>query len=56
MMLIPGLKKGPSLPIIIRHQLQDVLEGFGDQVLFADINVRLGTIWVTVTSEPGMRA
>lgn len=56
MMLIPGLKKGQNLPIIIRHQLQDVLESFGDQVMFADLNIRLGILWISVTPEPGLCA
>lgn len=54
MMLLPGLKQERTLSVIIRHQLQEVLEGFGDRILFADLNVRLGIFWVTVTSEPGL--
>ena len=54
MILFPGLQQEHNLRIMIRQQLQEVLQGFGDQVIFADFNIRLGVLWVTVTSEPGL--
>ena len=54
MMLLPGLKQDRSLHIVVMAQLQSVLEGFGDKVFFADLNIRLGILWVTVKSEPGL--
>ena len=54
MMLIPGKGLDESLRLLIRHQLQEVLQGFGDKVYFAELNHRLGILWVTVASEPGL--
>ncbi len=42
------------MPILIRQQLQEVLVGFGERIQFADLNLRLGILWVTVVSEPGL--
>lgn len=54
MMLLPGLQQDRTLQILIRQQLQEVLEGFGECIQFADLNLRLGILWVTVASEPGL--
>ena len=54
MVLLPGIKKNRTLQVMIRHQLQEVLKGFGDQIIFADLNLHLGLVWVTVTPEPGL--
>jgi hypothetical protein len=54
MLLLPGLQKGGTLPVLVRQQLQEVLVGFGDRIQFADLNLRLGILWVTVVSEPGL--
>ena len=54
MLLLPGIKKNRDLQVMIRQQLQETLEAFGDQVLFADLNLRLGIVWVTVVPEPGL--
>ena len=54
MMLLPGLPGNRNLSIVISQQLQEVLEGFGDRIQFADLNLRLGILWVTVVSEPGL--
>jgi hypothetical protein len=54
MLLLPGLQHNRDLSIIIRQQLQEVLEGFGDRIQFADLNLRLGVLWVTVVSQPGL--
>jgi len=54
LVLLPGIKKNRDLQVLMRHQLQEVLKGFGDQVLFADLNLQLGLVWVTVAPEPGL--
>jgi hypothetical protein len=54
MLLLPGVQDKRELSFMIRQQLQDVLEGFGERVQFADLNLRLGILWVTVESEPGL--
>ena len=54
MMLLPGIKREPELQVLIQHQLQEILTDFGDRVLFSDLNLRLGILWVTVTPEPGL--
>ena len=54
MMLLPGIGQRKILPVLIRRQLQEVLESFGERIQFADLNLRLGILWVTVVSEPGL--
>ncbi|MGD8587544.1 MAG: hypothetical protein PVG22_01800 [Chromatiales bacterium] len=54
MMLLPVLQDNRHLSILIREELQDVLEGFGERIVFANLNLRLGIFWVTVASEPGL--
>lgn len=57
MMLLPGLKSASNqVRDVIQNQLQDVLESFDDRILFADLNLRLGILWVTVRSEVGLCA
>jgi len=55
MMLIPGLKRRTELEI--RHRtlaIQQVLQGYGDAVAFAEVNLRLNTLWVSVQARPGL--
>ena len=54
MMLLPGLQENRELSILICQQLQEVLDGFGERIQFADLNLRLGILWITVVSEPGL--
>jgi hypothetical protein len=54
MMLLPVSQDNRHLSILIRQQLQAVLEDFGERIEFADLNLRLGILWVTVVSEPGL--
>lgn len=54
MMLLPAIKHERALRVLVQAQLQSVLEGFGDKVFFANLNIRLGILWVTVKSEPGL--
>ena len=55
MMLLPGLRGGVAATLV-REQLQLILQGFGDRVLFADLNLRLGVLWVSVRGEAGLNA
>lgn len=57
MMLLPGLRGGGGrTAMLICEQLQLVLQEFGDRVLFAELNVRLGVLWVSVRGEAGLSA
>lgn len=55
MLLFPGLKLGLE-PVVSRvtAQLSAILADFGEQVLFAELNLKLGLLWVTVPGEPGL--
>ncbi|HSP01140.1 MAG TPA: hypothetical protein VLN90_06725 [Thioalkalivibrio sp.] len=55
MMLIPRLGKQPGL--VIRRTLADidaVLQDYRHAVVFADMNLRLNILWVTVRPIPGI--
>lgn len=55
MMIIPGLSRRPA-----EHQqrtveaLREVLETYHRAVVFADLNLRLNLLWVTVRPIPGI--
>lgn len=55
MMLIPRLnsKPPPSLELTVRA-IEDVLAAYGRMVVFADLNLRLNVLWVTVRPVPGL--
>lgn len=55
MMLIPKLRNKPQsqLKIILDH-IQDVLETYQHAVVFADLNLRLNVLWVSVKPVPGI--
>lgn len=55
MLLLPGLKQGLE-PVVSRvsAELSAILATFGDQVLFAELNLKLGLLWVTVPGELGL--
>jgi hypothetical protein len=55
MVLLPGLRLGLE-PVVQRvtAQLMAVLDGFGEQVLFAELNLKLGLLWISVAAEPGL--
>jgi len=55
MMLIPRLRTRPA------HHMQEILESihdtlscYGDTVVFADLNLRLNLLWVSVRPRPGI--
>lgn len=55
MMIIPKLSRRPT--DYIRNTLREieaVLAHYGDAVVFADLNLRLNTLWVTVRPIPGI--
>jgi hypothetical protein len=54
MMLLPGIRRGGAPATFVREQLRFVLQDFGDRVLFADLNLRLGVLWVSVRGEAGL--
>ncbi|MEJ2620558.1 MAG: hypothetical protein P8163_09920 [Candidatus Thiodiazotropha sp.] len=55
MMLVPRLKHYPEVPIIdIQNKLEEALKEFGEKIVFADINLKLKVIWVTVLPEAGL--
>jgi len=55
MMLIPKLRSKPQsqLKIVLDH-IQEVLEYYNHAVVFADLNLRLNVLWVSVKPVPGI--
>ncbi len=55
MMLIPKLRKQPQAHIQhVLQQIQEVLEHYHHAVVFADLNLRLNVLWVSVKPIPGI--
>jgi hypothetical protein len=55
MMIVPKLRTKPAG--YIQHTLREiasVLEHYHNVVIFADMNLRLNTLWVTVKPVPGI--
>lgn len=57
MMIIPGLRQQPA----IRRRrtvdlIQEILAGYAPFVVFADLNLKLNVLWVTVRPRPGICA
>ncbi len=56
MVLIPGLRKKSQLRI--QQTLNDIhciLNGFGDTVVFAEMNLKLNLLWVSIRPVAGIR-
>ena len=54
MMLIPGLKERPGAECrLIISRVDRVLKAF-PEVVFADMNLRLNLLWVSVRARPGV--
>lgn len=55
MMLAPGLNR---LPAAYREgvllSVRGVLESFGDDVVFADFNLNINVLWVSLRCQPGL--
>jgi hypothetical protein len=55
MMLIPNLRSRPQAHLKhVLQQLQEVLEFYQHAVVFADLNLRLNVLWVSVKPIPGI--
>jgi hypothetical protein len=55
MMLIPGLSKRPAVQLEqVLDTIRSVLARYGDAVVFADLNLRLNVLWVSVRPIPGI--
>jgi hypothetical protein len=55
MMIIPKLSRRPTQYIRdTLREIEGVLARYGDAVVFADVNLRLNTLWVTVRPIPGI--
>lgn len=55
MMLIKRLKQFHHLKQQrILSQLQYILTGYGEVILFAEVNIQLGTLWVSHRPRPGL--
>ena len=55
MMLIPKLRKQPQPHIQhVLKQIEEVLEFYKHAVVFADLNLRLNVLWVSVKPVPGI--
>ena len=54
MMLAPGLKKRrPEEVEAILVLIRGVLDRFGDVIVFADFNLSLSLLWVSLKCQPG---
>jgi hypothetical protein len=55
MMLIPKLRKQPQHHIQhVLQQIEEVLNFYQHAVVFADLNLRLNVLWVSVKPVPGI--
>jgi hypothetical protein len=55
MMLIPKLRKQPQSHIQhVLQQIEEVLNYYQHAVVFADLNLRLNVLWVSVKPIPGI--
>lgn len=55
MMIIPRLSKKPQQQIAeTLRVIESTLRSYGDAVVFADMNLKLNILWVTVRPVPGI--
>ncbi|OYY94627.1 MAG: hypothetical protein B7Y41_06690 [Hydrogenophilales bacterium 28-61-23] len=55
MLLAPGLKKRPAHEIeCLMHIIQGVLSRFDAWVVFADFNLKLNVLWISLKYCPGI--
>ncbi len=55
MMLAPGIKKRPAHEIeCLTRIIQGVLTQFENWVVFADFNLKLNLLWVSLKYRPGI--
>ncbi len=57
MMIAPGLKQRPAVDIeCLTRVIQGVLVRFENWVVFADFNLKLNVLWVSLKYRPGIMA
>ena len=55
MMIIPGLNKQPELHVRqVAEKIVMVLQQFDEVVVFADLNLKLNVLWVSIKPRQGM--
>jgi hypothetical protein len=55
LMIVPGLRRRTEVEIRSRlAAIEQVLMAYREHVVFADVNLRLNTLWVTVRPVPGI--
>jgi len=56
MVIIPGLRKRPQIRIQqTLHDIHRILSRFGDEVVFAEFNLALNLLWVSIRPVTGIR-
>lgn len=56
MVIIPNLRKRPQIRIQqTMQEIHRILSGFGDQVVFAEVNLALNLLWVSIRPVDGIR-
>ena len=56
MVVIPGLRKKSQVRIQqIMKEIQRILTGFGDAIVFAELNLKLNLLWVSIRPVAGIR-
>lgn len=55
MMIAPALKRGSTARVVgVCREVEWVLLRYGERVLFADFNMNLKLLWVSLISQPGL--
>lgn len=55
MMLIPGLRQRPRAEIHARARaIERILNGYAGDIAFVELNLKLNTLWVSLTARPGI--
>ncbi len=56
MVIIPDLRKRPQIRIQqTMQEIHRILSRFGDQVVFAEVNLKLNLLWVSIRPVAGIR-
>lgn len=56
MVIIPNLRKRPQIHIQqTMREIHRILSLFGDQVVFAEVNLKLNLLWVSIRPVAGIR-
>ena len=55
MIIFPGLKNAPKMQKRdIVNKITDILNHYADTVVFADLNMKINLLWVSIKPEKGM--